>query len=277
MTTKSARKKKQKGSSTGTKSKSKFSILNELIDFDEEDLYLSMVGYGKQGMGKTTFAGTMPKPVILDFNERGTLSLRGKGIKGWRIEEWEKLEEVYWFLHSGEHDFQSVIWDTGTQAADVCLEWVMGIQSQYNTSAGTLVTRQDWGNMSKHMKYWITKFRNLPMHKAFMFQEKSLDEDDVDDGSPLVVPMVSPAVRETVCAAVDIIARFELVEKKVKIGKGDKQKVKRVPTYRMRIGPNATYHTKFRTPDGIALPEEHYFIENPTFEKVLDLYKSLNQ
>jgi len=270
---KAEKKKKRKGSSTGTK----FEILNELIDFDQEELYLSLVGYGKQGRGKTTFAGTMPNPLIIDFNERGTLSVRGKGIKGFRVEDWEKVEQIYWFLHSGEHDFQSVIWDTGTQAADVCLEWVMGIQSQYNTSAGVLVTRQDWGNMAKHMKYWITKFRNLPMHKLFLFQEKSLDEDDLDEGSPLVVPMVSPAVRETVCAAVDIIARFELVEKKVKVGKGDKAKVKKVPVYRMRIGPSSTYHTKFRTPEGVPLPEEYYFIENPTFDKVLDLYKKLNK
>src|SRR5690606_3846496 len=142
------KKKKRKGSSTGTK----FEILNELIDFDQEELYLSLVGYGKQGRGKTTFAGTMPNPLIIDSNERGTLSVRGKGMKGIRVEDWEKVEQIYWFLHSGEHDFQSVIWDTGTQAADVCLEWVMGIQSQYNTSAGILVTRQDWGNMAKHMK-----------------------------------------------------------------------------------------------------------------------------
>jgi len=270
---KKEKRKKQKGSSKGTK----FNILNELISFDEEDLYLSIVGYGKHGRGKTTFAGTAPNPVFLDFNEHGTLSIRGKGLKGWRIEDWEKVEDIYWFLHSGEHDFETVVWDTGTQAADVCLEWVMGVKSQYDSSAGTLVTRQDWGNMSKHMKYWVTKFRNLPMHKIFLFQEKSLDEEDVEEGSSLVVPMVSPAVRETVCAAVDIIARFELVEKKVKMGKGENQKVKKVPTYRMRIGPNATYHTKFRTPEGVALPEEYYFIESPTFDKVLDLYKKLSK
>lgn len=274
MASNSAKGKKRKGSSSAKKPK--FPILDELINFDDEELYLSIVGYGKQGRGKTTFAGTAPNPVILDFNERGTLSIRGKGIQGWRIEEWERVEEVYWYLHSGEHNFETVVWDTGTQAADVCLEWVLGVQSQYDSSAGVMVSRQDWGNMSKHMKYWITKFRNLPMHKIFLFQEKSLDEDDVDEGSPLVVPMVSPAVRETVCAAVDIIARFEYVEKKKKVGKGDRERIKRVPTYRMRIGPSATYHTKFRTPDGVVLPEDNYFIENPTFEKVLALYKTLN-
>jgi len=266
------RKKKRRGSSKETK----FDIAAELIDFDEEEMYLSIVGYGKQGRGKTTFAGTLPNPCILDFNEHGTLSLRGKGIRGWRITEWEKVEQVFWYLQSGEHEFESVVWDTTTQAADVCLEYVLGVQSQYDSSAGVLITQKDWGNMSKHMKYWITQFRNLQMHKAFLLQEKSLDEDSLEEGQASVVPAVSPSVRETVCAAVDIIARFELVEKKVRVGKGDKQKTERVPTYRMRIGPSERYLTKFRTPSGIVLPKENYFVENPTFDRVLDLYKSLN-
>lgn len=273
MASNSERKKKRKGSSTGTK----FDISKALIDFDDEEMYLSIVGYGKQGRGKTTFAGTLPKPCILDFNERGTLSLRGKGIRGWRVEEWETVEQVFWYLHSGEHPFESVVWDTGTQAADIALEYVLGIQSQYDSSAGVLVTQKDWGNMAKHMKYWVTKFRNLPMHKAFLFQERSLDEDTLGEGESSIVPSVSASVRETVCAAVDIVARFELIEKKVKVGKKDKQKTERVPTYRMRIGPSERYLTKFRTPEGIALPKESYFIENPTFDKMLDLYTTLNQ
>lgn len=273
MASSNAKSKKPKGSSKGTKYDE---IVGQLIDFDDEELYLSMVGYGKQGRGKTQFAGTLPNPCILDFNERGTLSLRGKGIKGWRVEEWETVEQVFWYLHSGEHKFESVIWDTATQAADVCLEYVIGVNSQYDSSAGVLITQKDWGNMSKHMKYWITKFRNLPMHKAFLFQEKSLDEDTLEEGQAAIVPMVSPSVRETACAAVDIIARFELVEKKVKVGKGTKIKTERVPVYRMRIGPSERYLTKFRTPSGIVLPKADYFIENPSFEKVLELYTALN-
>lgn len=246
-----------------------------MVDFDEEPLFLSILGYGKNGRGKTTFAGTMPGPIaLLDFNERGTLSLRGKGVKGWRIEEWEKIEQVYWYLHSGDHPFKSLVWDTGTQAADVALAHVMGVAGEFDTDSGKLVTRQDWGNMSKEVKFWLTKFRNLEMHKMFLFQEKSLDEDDVEDGDSLVVPMISPAVRAVACAAVDIIARFELYDKKVVTGKGDKKKVEKVPTYRIRIGPDTRYQTKFRTPDGVKLPVK--FIDDPSYDKLMELYTTIN-
>lgn len=275
MASKPVKKKKGRASSTGTKFDK---ILSEMVDFDEVELFLSILGYGKNARGKTHFAGTMPGPIAyLDFNERGTLTLRGKGVKGWYVEEWEKVEEVYWYLHSGRHQFKSVIWDTATQAADIALNHVMGISSAMDTEASeVLITQRDWGNMSKQMKYWITKFRNLPnLHKLFLFQEKSLDEDTVEEGDSLVVPMISPSVRASACAAVDIIARFELFDKKVTTGKGDKKKVEKVPTYRIRIGPDTRYQTKFRTPDGVKLPVK--FIEDPSFDKVMELYQTINQ
>jgi len=101
-----------------------------------------------------------------------------------------------------------------------------------------------------------------------------LDEDEVGDGDSLVVPMISPAVRAVACAAVDIIARFELFDKKIVTGKGEKKKTEKVPTYRIRIGPDTRYQTKFRTPDGVKLPVK--FIENPSFDKLMEFYQSIN-
>jgi hypothetical protein len=265
---------KGKSKKRDSKKEMKFDIVDDLVDFDEEELYLSILGYGKNGRGKTQFAGTLPKPVFIDFNEHGTLSIRGKGIKGWRVDDWEQVEKIYWYLQSGEHDYLSVVWDTATQAADIALEHVMGVSSQFDSSAGTLVTQKDWGNMSKEMKYWIIKFRNLPMHKMFLFQEKSLDEDTLEEGEHTVVHAISPAVRSVAGAAVDIIMRFEYVEVKKKVGPEGKKKLKTFPTYRARIGPSERYLTKFRTPEGKKLPQN--FIENPTFDKVLELYQIVN-
>ncbi len=48
-------------------------------DITTENLKLRVMVYGKSGTGKTTFAGTFPKPYFFDFN-MGMLSLRGKDI-----------------------------------------------------------------------------------------------------------------------------------------------------------------------------------------------------
>ncbi len=239
------------------------------------DYWLSIAVYGRSGTGKTTFAGTAPKPLlILDVNDRGTISVKGQPeTYVLSIEKWEDFEEAYWYLKSGNHNFQSVVIDTLTQLQDLAIRQVVG-----NESSDTVISRRAWGTVSALMKTWVLNFRDLPLCKIFICQDRitttSDDENDTDPEmiAPEVGPALSPSVARTLNAAVDVIGqtfiRERLTTVKTKKG-GEKPKV--VVEYCMRIGPHARYLTKIRrAKPGTKLPP---IVGDPTFDKILKLVK----
>src|SRR5690606_15422612 len=109
--------KKTKTLTSKTESTSISSLESRIVPVGEMSDWLSISVYGRSGTGKTTFAGTAPKPLlVLDVNDRGTISIKGQPeTYVLSIEKWEDFEEAYWYLKSGDHNFQSVAIDTLTQ------------------------------------------------------------------------------------------------------------------------------------------------------------------
>ncbi len=74
-----------------------------------------VVLYGCGGIGKTTWAAGAPKPVFL-FTEdgQGMLDLPRFEIRDNDpiLRSWEELMECVYILHTGEHDYQTVVIDT---------------------------------------------------------------------------------------------------------------------------------------------------------------------
>jgi len=234
----------------------------ELIeDIDDLPIYLNVLIYGEQGTGKTTIAGTFPGPVcFIDCNEEGTLSVRGLGHKRFKVRKFETLEGIYWYLRTRKHPFKTVVLDTTTQLADIGMEKVL----EEDDHRG-LPIRKHWGQNTSLMKTWLIRFRNLDMHTVFIAQLRRLDEDDLDDDeSHTKVPMMSPAVRASLGAGVDIIGYtfIKEVEREVK------GKTTVGYSYRMRIGPSSDILTKVRVPKGTKYPA---VIENPSFEKLFNI------
>jgi len=236
--------------------------------------WLSISVYGRSGTGKTTFAGTAPKPLlVLDVNDRGTISIKGQPeTYVLSIEKWEDFEEAYWYLKSGNHNFQSVAIDTLTQLQDLAIRQVVG-----EDSADMVISKRAWGSVSSLMKTWILNFRDLPLCKIFICQDR-LTAGDEDEGTdpemiaPEVGPALSPSVARTLNAAVDVIGQTFIRERltTVKTKKGG-EKSKLVVEYCMRIGPHARYLTKIRRANpGTKLPP---VVVDPTFDKILKLVK----
>src|SRR5512139_789011 len=104
-------------------------IESKIIPVNEVPVYLKVLVYGRSGTGKTTFIGTAPKPLlILDVREQGTTSIRSReDTFVLRLEEWDELEEIYWYLAgSGKDRFKTVAIDTVTPLQDLALKKVTG-------------------------------------------------------------------------------------------------------------------------------------------------------
>jgi AAA domain len=219
----------------------------KIVDASEFS-YLRMLVYAQNGKGKTKFGASGPNSIVIDCNDRGSLSIRRYPAKVFKVETWTDIDLAYWYLKSGNHNFKTVALDTVTSLQTLCMKFVLGDEASRDpTKDPDMPGKRDWGKMAELMRTVIWNFRDLPMHVVFLAQERrGFSEDDED--APEVFPDVSPSVRGTLTASVDIIGRLyvrEVVRKK----KGEKSKP--VPSYRMFIGPSERYVTKDRSEAGL--------------------------
>jgi hypothetical protein len=215
--------------------------------------------------------------LLLDIKDEGTDSASDiKGLRVWDIEDTEELEEVYWFLKKGDHDYETVILDTVTMLQNVKIDELVGDKLRKtgkNAGDWGTMTKQDWGAVSGYMKTWITNFRDLDMIVVFLAQERIFNID-ADDGSdlgvvdPEVGPSLSPATKSHLNAAVSVIGntfiRSRFIEKKDE--KGRKRK-KEIIEYCLGIGPSSVYTRKVRKPKSIKLPD---VIVDPEYEDIIE-------
>lgn len=166
--------------------------------------HLKMVVYGKPKRGKTHFLGTFPKPLILDFdgsagmlaNKKKFPNFNGKVI---RVESWRDVELWYWILKTQKHSYQTVAWDTVTNAAEAALREVLGDKLAKNQDKDPYHAEMpDYGRTARILRTWISMFKSLDMHVVFTAHEREDDAPDEEDGEDLVrwmVPDIQKGVR----------------------------------------------------------------------------------
>lgn len=225
-------------------------VKDNIIPVSDATPYVRALLYGKNGKGKTRIAATAPKPLLLDINEEGTTSIRHfDGVKVLPIKTWEQLDWAYWYLREAKHGFESVILDTLTQAAKLCMNQVLDLAEDRDPNRPPKTPAQrDWGAVTQMMKEPIFNFRNLPMNVIFVCQERvdrgaNSDEDEGGEIRPRVVPDLSPAIRGDALAAVDITGR--VYRRGRRVGRGKKERL--IWETRMLVGDDEMYETKDRT------------------------------
>lgn len=231
----------------------KLARANKLVtDVSQDFEYLKVLVYGMNGKGKTWFGATAPKPLIVDCNERGTLSVRHfKDVKKFKVETWTDIDLAYWWLHKGDHDRQSVVIDTVSSLQHLCMKFVLGDEASRDPTKDPMMpSKREYGKVAELMRTVITNFRNLDMHVVFLAQERRGFIED-DEEAPEVFPDVSPSIRTSLTAGVDIIGRV-YVKDVVQRKEGEKGVKKvAVPEYRLWIGPSERYVTKDRSNAGL--------------------------
>jgi len=125
--------------------------------------------YGQAGAGKTTLAATMPHPVILSA-EGGLLSIKDSGVPYLEISTMSDLWEAYeWLTEGGGQEYQSVVLDSISEIAEVCLNSEKKVNKD---------PRAAYGEMQTQMADIIRAFRDLPGRHVLMTAkvEKTADE-----------------------------------------------------------------------------------------------------
>lgn len=212
--------------------------------------------YGRSGAQKTRLVSSAPKVLLVDINEKGSDSVRNDYDPDvYPVEFWSELDDVYWYLAHGDHDYETVALDGVTSMQNLCMKFVLGDEASRDASRDPdMPSRGVWLKMSELMKTQITNFRNLPMNVLFTaLQRKSIIGDDDDEDQEIYYsPACSPAVSSHLEAAVGMIGYLHTTQVYGKRPKGSDKKAKRprITRTRLIVGPSDRYLTKDRYTKG---------------------------
>jgi hypothetical protein len=227
--------------------------------------------YGKPGTGKTTFGGTLPKPLlILDVKDKGTDSAKRRNtqrgeVTVMSINSFDDIMRVYDYIKAHKTKFKSVLIDHMTALQDKALEKIKDEEGK------DLVSQRMFGMAAGLLKEVISLYKDLTdwgILPCFICQDRmeSGEGEGEDQLIPEVGPGMMPSVARTLCAASRIIGHAYLQERKEQ---GEGGKIKHQIEYRLRLGPNPFYITKVTRPVGTPCPA---YLVNPTYpdlEKVI--------
>lgn len=227
--------------------------------------------YGKQKRGKTTFCATAPNVLILD-PEQGT-DFINDSASVWHISKWTDLEDVYQYLKLGDHEFEWVALDGMTKFANMALRYVMSVEEELslNRKPG-MVQQRDYLKAGELIKELMANFQKLDLGKIYTAQERQVggpdekqeeEDEDVEIAQIRYVADLPNAARGALNSTVDIIGRIYTVRKE-----STKTPNKMITVRRLWLGESPLYDTSGRSESG--LPD---MLVAPTVERLISLMK----
>lgn len=215
--------------------------------------------HGPQGSGKTTLASTIAglgKTLFLDFvGEKGTRSFQGaphaKNIDVARPQSITALDDLFWRLDRGEHDYAAVVIDSLTSVQKMTMRYLLGHDEtavreiKQGTAPADIRT---WGQaldiMVDTATFWFGLAdgnREHPMHVVMTAQTKIVEDDD---GDSVRIPDVQKGALSITCAAPDYIVYCDVEENPDHIVDDSVEPVNHI----VRFGSHPGYRTKARLP-----------------------------
>lgn len=226
-----------------------------------------MLAYGDQKTGKTVFACSFPKPLLLiDILEEGTDSVSDvEGVEVYKLRKRDELEEMYWFLEKDEH-FKSVVLDQCTGLYQLCIR---DLKEKKGQRADDVFSDRSYGQVGGWMTQWLLNYRELikkGKNVCYLAHQKRIDPHDEDDErlAPEVTAAMSASVVNFVNGAVSVIGNTFVKESY------DKKTKETEYQYCMRL-VSGFYRCGIRRPVSAGpVPE---FLTNPTFTKIQRLVR----
>ncbi len=259
----------------------------------QESLKFSV--YGRPKTGKTRFACTFPKPLLIIGSEDGTASVVGsQGIDFVQLENTDEFTElVEGPVRQGR--YASVVVDNGTKLREMRIKEIFAGMGMGEGQAEEMPERKPflyadkvwkavWIQTGQDLRKMFSKLldmpRFVPVNVVIIAQEQNFNYDD-DGTSDIMAPSIGSALGKTLCdfvnAECDYVAQtfiregVEKVKTKNKITKKEEWREKKTGKmeYCLRVGPHDTYYTGFR--QNIGAPPLPECIVDGDYVKVLKL------
>lgn len=216
--------------------------------------------HGPQGSGKTTLASTIAeagKTLFVDLvGEKGIRSFRGapyeKNIEVARPTSVTALDDLFWALAKGKHDYNAVVVDSLTSVQKMTMRFLLGHDEtavkeiRQGTAPADIRT---WGQALDVMvdvaTFWhglADGHRERPMHVVMTAQTKS--NEDENTGIIVRTPDVQKGALSITLASPDYIVYTDVEENPDHMADDTEPPV----NYILRFGSHPGYRTKARLP-----------------------------
>lgn len=216
--------------------------------------------HGPQGAGKTTLASTIAeagKTLFVDFTgEKGIRSFKGAkyadNIDIARPSSITALDDLFWQLNAGKHDYEAVVIDSLTAVQKMTMRFLLGHDEtavreiKQGTAPADIRT---WGQaldiMVDTATFWFGLAdgnRDKPMHVVMTAQTKITE--DSESGNTSRMPDVQKGALSITNAAPDYIVYCDVEENMDHISDESEPPVNHI----VRFGSHPGYRTKARLP-----------------------------
>lgn len=219
--------------------------------------------HGAQGAGKTTLASTIAqcgKTLFVDFTgEKGIRSFQGApyahNIDVARPSSITALDDLFYGLNSGKHDYEAVVIDSLTAVQKMTMRYLLGHDETAvrEIRQGTAPAQiQTWGQaldiMVDTATFWYGLAdgnRDHPMHVIMTAQTKIV-EDEMSE-TTMRNPDVQKGAMSIVCASPDYILYCDVEENLDHMSDESAPLVRHI----VRFGSHPGYRTKARLPQNL--------------------------
>lgn len=173
--------------------------------------YVNQAIYGPSGAGKTTYAGSAKKLLLVDI-EQGTTALAAQGtmVDVWKITEFDEIWEVYDYLKKNPGEYESVALDSYSDLCSKCLETVVDEAEARDTRRMTDAAElRDHGRVTLKMAKVLRRFRDLPINLILICTERGPTEHNKFRTGP----NLPESLTLQLIAYMDMIGFLDIVEK----------------------------------------------------------------
>lgn len=165
-----------------------------------------MIVYGNGGVGKTTFASTAPKPLLVDCeNGAKYFGLRGIKMDVAKITDANDILGIGEVARSGE--YKTIILDPiGELMEKMKISMILKADKRY--VAGGAPTMAGWGWLKDQMRNLIKVLRDSGCNVLFVAHVSEVD----DEGRVLKRPMLMTKLSDEIINMVDVVGYMEVVK-----------------------------------------------------------------
>lgn len=168
-----------------------------------------MLVYGAGGVGKTTFAATFPKPLLLDF-ENGAKYFGERGIevdvavfKDW-LTGTDKKE-----LAGVLDKYETIIVDPIGEAMDKVINDTTAISGSKNRQSDGSLTAAGWGEAKKQMRNFVKWLRDSGKHVVLVAHV----DEKADDETLVKRPLIATKLSDELITMVDVVGYMRVVDR----------------------------------------------------------------
>ena len=159
-----------------------------------------MLVYGQGGVGKTTFASTAPKPLLIDCeNGAKYFGLRGIKMDIARIATWEDMKDIFDVAKSGE--YETIVLDPIGELMEKLKRYMIAKGDKKLVQSDGSPSMAGWGWLKDTMRSTIKILRDSGVNLLLVAHVA----EDKDEERLVKRPMIMTKISEELVNMVDIV------------------------------------------------------------------------